>query len=212
MSMSYYDLAAKRHLDELVEEHPETLSVAYDALHKLKNNFFPKDIVAALGQPYRPISMAEALSFAYLWRDICLGNLAACRIDLGIGPLKDKFIEDNNERLQRAKKCINCDIVFWGGLDDDDGFVSILDPIVLATMNTPRREITYGGGVSQTFPLEVGHQSFNKTHLTLTSHGLLARWPYGSRYLWLIKRTDESLDLLNAKFFALLFNTAPAAK
>ena len=50
--------------------------------------------------------------------------------------------------------------------------------------------------VGTTFSLEVGYNAAAKTLLVLRTHGRLARWPYGSEWIYLFAVRDwKPLDL-----------------
>lgn len=201
---SLYEKVAQDLFDKRTAEDVSWVVLCHEVLQNLRKGFYPQDVVDALGQYFYAPPPAEALSFLRLWSYVQNGVLVAARIHLGCAPVPDEFIEENNRRLQRAARCVDCEIAFWGGLDDDDGVVNLLQPICLTSMNNPQVEECYGGSDSCSFPLEVGYQSWSKTLNRLHSGGLLARWPYHQEYLWLFKMRDESLEKIQSAAFSLL--------
>lgn len=198
---SLYEKVAQDFFDQRAAEDVSWVVLCHEVLQNLRKGFYPRDAVDALGQYFYAPTPAEALSFLRLWSYVQNGDLVAARIHLGCTPFPDKFIEENDRALQHACLCVDCEIAFWGGLEDDDGLVNLLQPISLTSMNTPQIEEYYGGPKTCSFPLEVGTQSWSKTLNRLHTAGLIARWPYHQEDLWLFKMRDDSFERIQSEVF-----------
>ena len=192
---SVYESAAMRQFDENCEEDNHWLSLVANTSVKLRQRYYSREIVDALGQYFMSPPLHEVLSFLQLWTHLHTGEVAAVRLNIGQSPFADSNIEANNAALQKIEmhSGIRCNAEFWGGLSDSDGFIQVGEPIELSTLSLemPNVVIEHGGADSLSFPLEVGYQSWSKSLITLRQLGLLARWPYDSNDLWLFKMRDE---------------------
>ena len=198
---SLYEKVAQDHFDKLAAQDTSWVVLCHEVSQNLRKGFYHQDTVDALGQYFFTPIISECLSFIRLWSYVQNGDLVAARIHLGRTPFPDKFIEENDRALQHACLCVDCEVAFWGGLDDDDGLVNLLQPIMLTSMSTPQIEEYYGGPKTCSFPLEVGAQSWSKTLNRLHTRGLIARWPYHQKDLWLFKMRDESLEKIQSEVF-----------
>ncbi len=112
--------------------------------------------------------------------DLALGQLAMARIHVGQGPAPDKE-QDRNETTLRAAMPPGWSVDVGGY--DSDGSIHWGDRrpdfVDLMTMSDPRM---HPGAA-----LEIGTTASHKTLLHLRRRGALARWPYGSEYLWIFE-------------------------
>ncbi len=203
---SVYTQASERIFDELCEEDSQWLTITAQTAIKLRKGYYePHGMIDALGQYWGMPSLPEVHSFMQLWQHLHEGDIAVTRLHVGRAPLKDAEIEGNNEILQEwvRRFGIRVEAEFWGGLADNDGYIQVLEPIKLDTVNVSDMRITveHGGAESLAYPLEVGTQSWSKTLITLRTQGLLARWPYHSEDIWLFLTRREVRDAMMAKMF-----------
>ena len=121
--------------------------------------------------------------------DLALGQLAVARIRVGQGPAPDKE-KDRNETILRAAMPTGWSVGVGGY--DSDGSIDWGDQrpdfVDLMTMSSPR---LYRGAA-----LEIGTTASHKTLLHLRRRGALARWPYGSEYLWIFEFRGDAYDPL----------------
>jgi hypothetical protein len=205
---SVYESAAMRLFDENCEQDSQWLSIAADTSVKLRQRYYSREVVDALGQYFMSPPLHEVFSFLQLWTHLHTGEVAAVRLYMGQTPFADSNIEANNAALQKIEKCsgIRCRAEFWGGLSDSDGFIQVEEPIELSTISLeiPNVTIEHGGADSLSFPLEVGYQAWSKSLVTLRQVGLLARWPYDSKDLWLFKIRDEVRTAMQDRIVGML--------
>jgi hypothetical protein len=193
---SLHVAANEQVFEELCAEDSEWLTLAAEVLQKLKQGFYgPKAIIDALGQNWMSPSLAEAFAFAQLWRMLWLGEVVVARLAIGREPLADVDVSGNNEALQRLGQTsgVRCSARFWGGLADQDGFVRLEQTVRLIAVNFSDQEV-WDGPDGLEYPLEVGYQLWSKTLHVLRTHGKLARWPYGSRDVFLMMVPESVHD------------------
>ena len=186
---SLYQTVNEERFRDLCSDSREWLTLAAEVLQKLKAGFFcPKEVVDALGQNFMSPSLAEGYAFLRLWAMINTNELAIGRLHLGRQPVADRFVAENNEAIGRLADTsgVDCEAVFWGGLEDSDGYVRLGQEIALDLLGTKSEMLIEqpGGG---DFPLEVGYQVYSKTLHQLAFHRKLARWPYGSSEVFLLE-------------------------
>lgn len=146
---------------------------------------------------------AELLAIGKLHTAISMGDFAISIVDVGCGPATDKGIETNCERLASLLPSVRAE--FWGGTQDEDGKVEFLLPrhcSVGQSTNEESRPKVVGIMPPQGFCLEVGYLSASKFWNNLAVGLSMARWPYGSRYLYCVSdafvgtATDGFWDLV----------------
>lgn len=206
MTGSIYEQAAESVFEEGCAEDSRLLTLTAETSQKLRRGYFQKDIVDAFGQYHFSPPLWEIHSFMQLWYHAHGGDIALAKVKIGHCPNKDVDIEGNNGILQEV--VCNWDgyfkAEFWGGLGDHDGYIKVLKPLLFDTMNTPQDSIEYGGHNSDSLSLEVGTQSWSKTLHMMRVYGALARWPYGSEYLWLFVMRPEVIDKMQARIMEYL--------
>jgi hypothetical protein len=211
---SLHVAANEQVFEELCAEDSAWLTLAAEAYQKLKQGFYgPKMTVDALGQNYMLPSLAEAYAFAQLWYMLWAGELAVTRLAIGQEPFADADVDGNDEVLQQLSRTsgVRCSARFWGGLADDDGYVRIEQPIWLELVNFSGEKVQDGpDGLD--YPLEVGYQLWSKTLHTLRTRGKLARWPYGSRDVWLLMVPGEVYDYWQERLAEMVLGKAEAAR
>jgi hypothetical protein len=193
---SLHVAANEQVFDELCAEDGAWLMLAAEVLQKLKKGYYgPKAMVDVLGQNYMSPSLAEAYAFAQLWHMLWAGEVAMVRLAIGQEPLADMDVDGNNGALQQLSKTsgVRCSAQFWGGLADQDGFIQLEQPVRLGLVNFSVQEV-WDGSDGLEYPLEVGYQLWSKTLHMLRTHGKLARWPYGSKDVFLMMVPREVHD------------------
>lgn len=193
---SIHVAANEQVFEELCAEDSAWLTLAAEVLQKLKKGFYgPEVVVDALGQNYMSPSLAEAYAFAQLWRMLWAGELAMVRLAIGREPLPDAEVNGNDGALQQLSKMsgVRCSAQFWGGLADQDGFIRLEQTVRLELVNFSAQEV-WDGPDGLEYPLEVGYQLWSKTLHVLRTHGKLARWPYGSKDVFLMMVPPEVYD------------------
>jgi hypothetical protein len=140
--------------------------------------------------PRQTLSMVDAYAFVQMWTRLNLGHIYHVLVEVGHEPCADAEIDEMNRRLGDIIPPFTAQ--FRGGTHDFDGAVSFSEPITLAvyvreTEDDPgeRRTITLDPG--QSFSLEVGTVDAAKMFIMLRRMGRIARWPYSSRFIHLLR-------------------------
>ena len=146
---------------------------------------------------------AELLAVGKIHAAINVGDMAISIVDVGCEPASDKAVETNCERLASLLPSVKAE--FWGGTQDEDGKVEFLLPRHCAVGRcTNEKSFSKVVGIMppQGFCLEVGYLSASKFWNNLAMGLPMARWPYGSRYLYCVSdayvgtATDGFWDLV----------------
>lgn len=161
---------------------------------RLQQGWYDQKAVDAIGQVghwKQRIDAVEAYAFVKVWYAWSTNNVVATRLYIGQGPERDSEIDENTAILKRLPEMcgLNCEARFWGGTQDEDGCVLIQDSVVLTGGSSDRYEEELRPPTD--WPLEVGSQRFCKTLMALNTVGKLARWPYGSRDIWLFSLSES---------------------
>jgi len=98
-------------------------------------------------------------------------------------PFPDKEIEQNNLILSQLPAPFKG--IFWGGTQDEDGEISWKTPIhcTICGKNEYKNDALWCLIDPRAAPLEVGYNSSQKFLRDLNWRGLVARWPYGHKYI-----------------------------
>ncbi len=130
----------------------------------------------------------DACPFSQVHVGLCLGQIAAIKLDIGKTPGPDDDLRRNNQMLKSLPEGFHGK--FYGGTQDEDGYIIIEKPVMGYAYNVKTRK-REGFVFEGHYPLEVGATSAIKSLLSLRSCGRLARWPYGHKSIYLMQ-ADES--------------------
>lgn len=200
-----YQTAAERALDEIPDDQ-------IGALRKMQRRIkegqygWQGDI---FGQStyWRGNDLAWAAAFYAVWSHWLMGNIEIATLHIGEEPGIDADVDGNNAKLKRLadgyehemglgsipKDAISAE--FWGGAGDHDGQIVARAPIVMSYADCISIPNTSGTTErSGWFALEVGDQHPAKTLIWLQGGNQLARWPYGSKCVYLLRgRMDHPM-------------------
>ncbi|MFZ1268440.1 MAG: hypothetical protein WAU95_18445 [Anaerolineae bacterium] len=206
-NMHGYHGRLNRLVDDILAANPDEAPTYYRYLAALRSGGFEAWYVDILLQEHSaPPDIYDAFWFAHLHTGLCVGDILWARIELGQQPLGDKLTEQNCQILRGLHKPFSLtngigergpsetrfSAAFVGGSAGADGHLrwdGVLDISNYSKLNhvTVVRQLT-----SNVVPLEVGFVSMT----TIVQHLLyargVARWPYGSRYLTILYRENQT--------------------
>lgn len=181
--------ASKKKVDELMVD-PEWMVTLSDYLKKLRSGYYSHANIIMQKWERETIDLYDAYPFAMTHINMMTAKVVCATIEIGESPYQDAAIKENNEILKRLWHPFEG--VFWGGTQDEDGYIEVKEPIKFDMLNQQSQERTtreYSGS----FPLEVGYISATKTMYYLNSgYGRLARWPYESECIYLLQNVEKA--------------------
>jgi hypothetical protein len=156
---------------------------------RLRSGFWEKDYVNSCFQiVHGGIDIYAAYCFAHFHSWISIGKVLMAVIEVGCEPKDDSNISGNHEALQELPEPFSA--VFWGAYDDCDGYVKWSEPIEFGQMDCTGREIVVEIP-PKSIPLEVGTTRPDTTICHIIGEHGLARWPYGSKRIYLFVRNPN---------------------
>jgi len=186
------------HVNELCTN-PEWCLVLSKILSNLHNRYYGEwqDVIVQKWERFS-YDIYDAFAFGNVWAWMCLGEIVCARIYLGSEPGKDHDEKGNNDKLQRglSEKLFNA--IFCGGNGDSDGYLDVNEPIEMDMTNLETNEHIIKS-VAGRFPLEVGYTEGSKTIDHLRSEMRLARWPYYSKEIYLLKKIHHWSETIDFK-------------
>lgn len=148
-----------------------------------------RNMSAIFGQYWRDelIKPAQIYQYAKINYWMQIGKLTIVTIPLGHCPSADSEIEEMNAKLKDLPFGVSAK--FFGGLGDADGYVDWSVPLNLnlITDNEEYKHILNPGRA----PLEVGYTSYTTSYWHLFQNGVLARWPYDHKNVYIIAYTGK---------------------
>ncbi len=192
MRTDTYEQIQDESFDEECEKDKNLYAIAYEYYKNIKKNYYTD--IDWFGQYWDNsfINVADAHTFGMLHSWAGSGNLTFCTLYVNHTPNADKDIGWNNGVLQNLPKPFNGKYG-GGGNADDDGWISWNEPIKLNVFDINgiehRKELNPGK-----CPLEVGYTKFIRTYFHLAFERILARWPYGSNKIIVMKLDDDFAD------------------
>ena len=156
---------------------------------KLRSGFWEKDYVNSCFQlTHSNTDIYAAYCFAHFHAWIGIGKILMAVIELGLEPSRDSAIAKMNEKLAFLPKPFTG--AFWGGHDDQDGFIKWDESIEFGQTDCTGREVI-AIIKPRRVPLEVGLTRPDTTIYHILGQGGLARWPYNSEYIYLFVRNPN---------------------
>jgi hypothetical protein len=134
-----------------------------------------KDFTAAIGQPYHGWTVGQVAALGRVHSLLYSGRITAIRIDVGAEPSRDSARDTNRAKLQQLPEDF-VTTVYDGLSHDGDGLLT-WDPGIADDLP---------GGWAKNAPLEIGHTDASRTFIHLAEHGVIARWPYNAKDIWLL--------------------------
>lgn len=167
-----------------LEKNPELASMLGDAFVKIHREFWEADYVRLITDRWGDaLTFGDVFAFVQVHAMLASGKAVMTEVEVGEGPVGDRFKSTNNELLQRLPPPFLGE--FWGGVADCDGVVQWSSPIEGNVILNDGQEVRRTIAAAQA-PLEVGHTNGGTTLRHLGGSGCLARWPYGSPIVTII--------------------------
>jgi hypothetical protein len=191
MSKSIIEQADLAHFEELAGD--EKVSSALWNVVSMANKRikdYPKES-EIFGQYFsrNPIPPHHLYYYAVIVDWIMTGKLTVFGICLGEEPSADAEVDENNKKLSKLQEVLSAE--FFGGKGDCDGIVTWNKPMEM-NMCVDGKEIARIIKPAGNAPLEVGYTSFVRTHDHLLVEGVLARWPYGHKHIYVMSLNGDS--------------------
>jgi hypothetical protein len=177
------DRVNKQRVDKLMSD-PGWMATMADYTGKLRSGYFEHaDVVFQKWERFS-IDLYDVYPFIMVHCDLMLANIVCATIEIGEAPHADKHIAENNAILHKLWDPFCGE--FWGGTQDEDGYIKVRRPIEFDMINRETNE-RFAEKFSGRFCLEVGYISAAKTLFYLMTQGRIARWPYGSKEIYLLQ-------------------------
>jgi hypothetical protein len=189
---NYFQTALRTVADRRLAADSALLSEIWNLQLKLNQGHFDRAWVAALMQPWNGnFDVYDAWGFSILWSALIHGRVAYAVCAVGQtchgdrSPMNQEILS-NMTSVARNGRSVRCKAEFIGGPGDNDGKFSWLDPLEFdrhgASHDPCRLEpfVIPAGSVA----LEVGTTSVGATFGHIFAETGVARWPYGSEYLY----------------------------
>ena len=183
--MSYHEIMNDAVMEKIRAE-STGLGIYFDYKDKLLQGYFEQDYVDAIMDPYmvREIDLMRAAHFADIHTALCMGEVLYCKIRVGKTPGGDTEESYNNKLLSNIPEPYSAK--FYGGSGgDNDGNLRWHGKVSVGIITTNGEKIRKSLPTDFSAPLEVGYTEPTTTLLHLACERLLARWPYGSEFIWL---------------------------
>lgn len=172
------------HINNMMAQSGHWEPVLRRYITKLKSDFWDRDYVNCAFQLDRGnVDVYAAYCFAHLHAWISIGKVLMAAIDIGLEPLDDDRVEENNKILAALPEPFSG--AFWGSNDDCDGYVKWSESVEFGQMDCTGREVM-ATIRPYSLPLEVGVTRPDTTVYHILQNRGVARWPYGSKqiHLW----------------------------
>lgn len=169
---------------------PDAMATLAVYVKKMRDRFFDwhQDAICQKFERFGEFDIYDAYPFMHVHMMMTSAEIVCATMEIGVKPKPDSDVEGNRKVLRSLKHPFTGD--FWGGTQDEDGVIEVKEDIEFDMINLETRE-RVSGFYSGRFPLEVGYISAAKTLLYLNGPtGRLARWPYGSKNIYLFQRVD----------------------
>jgi hypothetical protein len=169
---------------------PEGPRALYDAYTGVRHGW-GADYVDMLGQSARNWTMEQICCFAILHVDIILGKIAIVRVRAGGTPRSDADRTRNAELVADLPEPFTATVHMTQHGADADGTVSWDQPITVDVSPGPTDDGSSARAVPAivppgAVPMEIGYSLPSRTLLHIREDGGVARWPYGSDWIWVL--------------------------
>jgi len=192
--MNIIDQAAQKHFDEMITDGDSAKTVWEVVAHCQKLVQIHDSNSWIYGQYSRSnfITPPHLITYAAIFSWAVMGKMVMVEIPVGYEPSGDSEEEENNNKLQNLPQGVCAE--FLSGCGDNDGRFKWSVPlnmnIVVDGKVVASRRVNLAK-YKRSAPLEVGYTTFHTTFHHLLEEGFLARWPYGSKSIYLIALDDD---------------------
>jgi hypothetical protein len=182
---SNHEIAVAQIVDQLLED-PSAMANLAGYVGAVRAGRFDERWVRVVVHKAHQLELTDYFSFAVLHVLLCRGELSISTVRVGAPPRSDREVVGNNRLLQSLappfEASVNC------RLAERDGEIRWVEPIE-ATVFSFRDGRMYTEQRQQppsSCALEVGYTAGTRTLTHLTTRGMVARWPYGSREITIV--------------------------
>lgn len=194
------------HLLGTMLDHPGASRTLAETRRRLKlppghPQAFAEDYVAAIGQTFRTgpagWSMEQIAAFTAMHIKICAGEIAQVQISaMDGGPSSDAHRDENAAKLADLPPPFQAEVDRGQHGADSDGALKWDRPIQVdaatgavfldACRSAAKQPVAAVQTVADEWaPLEIGYTLPSRTLMHVLQEGAVARWPYGSDFIWL---------------------------
>ena len=163
--------------------------LVFEYWNKMKSGFWSREYLDSIFQKFERFQcdIYDAAFFADIHTGIQSGQILTALIDLEEEPSADKMIEENKTKLASLPSPFHSTI--WCGTADCDGELGWRSSIKCGQIvgDIEKSELIQ----PRTVPLEIGDTEAWTTLAHLGREGGLARWPYGSKKIYLFVTVDK---------------------
>lgn len=134
----------------------------------------------------------DAYFFAQVWGMLLTGSVVACRVNINETPPRDNQFVKFNEILGTLQHPFEARFAGGPGTLDNDGHFEWKEPIVFTSLIPDKLSAVQLP--ASLVPLECGSTKGFTTFLHIMAGETgVARWPYGSQDVWLLKLVDKAI-------------------
>jgi hypothetical protein len=178
-----------KHVNKMMAQSEHWEPVLRQYVTRLRSGFWDNDYVKSLFQlAYGNTDVYAAYCFAHVHAWIGIGKVLMAAIDIGLEPLADHMVEENNNLLAALPSPFFG--AFWGSNHDSDGYIKWNESVEFGQMDCTGREIVVAIR-PYSLPLEVGFTRPDTTVYHILRERGVARWPYGSKRIHLLVRNPN---------------------
>jgi len=181
----------------------ETFELYRETLQRLKNGHWNDWYVNIIMQNFRATTdPADILAFVHVHALIALGKVWTCKLIINQEPFGDKEIQENNRVLKHYLPDIFKGefIPEKGRSAKDDGYIEAIKDFKVTDAWSANEEVIVRLAKTTIFPLEVGYTKSYTTYGHLMEDGCVARWPYGSKSIYLLDMFEYMMELRSNLF------------
>ncbi len=174
---------------ESMSREPALAATVAQYCRRMNDGEYDREYLDTLMQkPWGFYDFYDAWGFSQVHSRLCIGEIVATKVQVGVGPAKDKEFEENNARLADLPNGFQAK--FLGGSGDNDGHIEWSMDIELGQYLPDGKPIRFRMKPGRA-SLEVGFTELSSTMLHLQMEGALARWPYDQK--WITLYVDRNL-------------------
>lgn len=174
-------------------------------LDMVENGTCPAWLSAFLRQGRERWSIYDGYALMLLDRWWFAGFVAFAHVRVGVDPVADRMVDENNARLARLPAGFRAEFApMVGSSYCDDGNFGWTQPL--------RFEVFRDGAKHAcvqepwTLPLEVGRTMASRTLLHIMQSGGVARWPYDARHITVCRTTKAGQEAFTPKLPSIVSN------
>jgi hypothetical protein len=188
---TWHELAAERDLESALIDTPHWGSIVAEVRRNLlAGHYKDQRIVDAIFQRDKRagrLTFEEAHCFACVWCAIAAGDIAVGTVTVGGTPYADAQVDDNLAALRRLPQLFDVTI---NRSANGDGLLTWSSPMFMYR-RTPNTDIKEKVRVpAGSLALEIGTTMASRTWMHFTTGFGVARWPYGSPCVVILRRLD----------------------